>query len=113
MADGGRASPLMKRGKRALYVEGEGHEGAAAKKQQESAQTNKNVTDSYVPGVLSTLKRGKTAKTDDARWKKSIGEEIQSGRQPKLAFSRRSLACSVGHGGSRVYQAESIGHNQC
>jgi hypothetical protein len=38
---------------------GRGSQGEAAKKQQETPQANKNVADSYVTGVLSTLKRGK------------------------------------------------------
>jgi hypothetical protein len=34
-------------------------QGEVAGKQQETLQANKNVANSYVPGVLSTLKRGK------------------------------------------------------
>ncbi len=45
--------------KRALCTEEGGHQGEAAKKKQETPQANKNVADSYVPCVLSTLKRGK------------------------------------------------------
>ncbi len=68
------------------------HRGGCSKrqqdKQQKTPQPNKNVADSYVPGVFSTLKSGKIAKTDNARWKKSIREEIRSGRPPKLAVAR-------------------------
>jgi hypothetical protein len=59
MADGGPARQLGKPGKRALSIEEGGQQGEVAKKQQENPQTKKNVADSYVPGVLSTLKRGR------------------------------------------------------
>jgi hypothetical protein len=42
-----------------LCIEEGGQQGEATKKQQETPQAKKNVADSYVPGVLSTLKRGK------------------------------------------------------
>jgi hypothetical protein len=38
---------------------GRGAAGRSSAKQQEIPQANKNVADSYVHGVLSTLKRGK------------------------------------------------------
>ena len=59
MADGGPARQPGKPEKRALCIEEEGQQREAAKKQQENPQANKNVADSYVPGVFSTLKRGK------------------------------------------------------
>ena len=59
MADGGPARQPGKPEKRALCIEEGGQQGEAAKKQQETPQANKNVADSYVPGVFSTLKRGK------------------------------------------------------
>ena len=59
MADGGPARQPGKPEKRALCIQKEGRQGEAAKKQQETPQANKNVADSYVPGVFSTLKRGK------------------------------------------------------
>jgi hypothetical protein len=59
MADGSPARQPGKTGKRALCIEERGQQGEAAKKQQETPQANINVADSYVPGVLSTLKRGK------------------------------------------------------
>ena len=55
MSDGGPARQLGKLGKRALCKEEGGQQGEVAKKQQETPQANKNVADSYVPGVLSTL----------------------------------------------------------
>jgi hypothetical protein len=59
MADGGPARQPGKPEKRALCIEEGGQQGEAAKKWQETPQANKHVADSYVPGVLSTLKRGK------------------------------------------------------
>jgi hypothetical protein len=59
MADGSSARQSGKLEKRALFIEEGGQQGEAAKKQQETHQANKNVADSYVPGVLGTLKRGK------------------------------------------------------
>ena len=59
MANGGPARQPGKREKRALCIEEGGQQGEAAKKQKETPQANKNVADSYVPGVLRTLKRGK------------------------------------------------------
>ncbi len=59
MADGGPTRQSGKLEKRALFIEGGGQQGEAAKKQQETHQANKNVADSYVPAVLGTLKRGK------------------------------------------------------
>jgi hypothetical protein len=53
------SGPARQPGKRALCIEEGGQQGEAAKKQQENPQANKHVADSYVPGVLSTLKRGK------------------------------------------------------
>jgi hypothetical protein len=59
MADGGPARQLGKPGERPLCIEEGGQQGEVAKKQQETPQVNTSVADSYVPGVLSTLKRGK------------------------------------------------------
>jgi hypothetical protein len=59
MADGGPARQPGMPEKRALCIEEGVQQGEAAKKQQETPQANKNVADSYEPGVLSTLKRGK------------------------------------------------------
>ncbi len=59
MADGGPARQPGKPQKRALCIGEEGQQGEAAKKQQETPQANKHVVDSYVPGLFSTLKRGK------------------------------------------------------
>ena len=59
MADGGPARQPGKPEKRALCIEEGGKQGEAANKQQETRQANKNFADSYVPGVFSTLKRGK------------------------------------------------------
>jgi hypothetical protein len=59
MADGGPGRQPGKSGKLALCTEEGGQQGEAAKKQQETPQANKNVADPNVPGVLSTLKRGK------------------------------------------------------
>jgi hypothetical protein len=58
MADGGLARQPGKPEKRALCIKEGGQQGEEAKKQQETPQSNKNVANSYVPGVLSTLKRG-------------------------------------------------------
>jgi hypothetical protein len=59
MAYGGPARQPGKPEKHALCIEEGGQQGEAAEKQQGTPQANKNVADSYVPGVLSTLKRGK------------------------------------------------------
>jgi hypothetical protein len=59
MADGDHARQLGKPGERALCIEEGGQQGEVAKKPLETPEANKNVADSYVPGVLSTLKRGK------------------------------------------------------
>jgi hypothetical protein len=59
MADGGPAKKLGKPGKRALCIEEGGQQGKVAEKQQETPEANKNVADSFVPGVVNTLKRGK------------------------------------------------------
>ncbi len=59
MADGGPARQPGKPEKRALCIEEGGQQGEAAEKKQKTPQANKNVADSYVPGVPSTLKRGK------------------------------------------------------
>jgi hypothetical protein len=45
--------------RRALRIEEWVQQGEPMKKQQETLQAKNNVADSYVPGVLSTLKRGK------------------------------------------------------
>jgi hypothetical protein len=59
VADSGTARQLGKPGKRALCIKEEGQQGEVAKKQQETPQANKNVADSYAPGVLGTWKGGK------------------------------------------------------
>ncbi len=59
MADGGPARQLGKLGKCALCTEEGGQQGEVPGKQQENSLVNKNVADSYVTGVPSTLKRGK------------------------------------------------------
>ena len=48
-----------KPGKLVLCIKEGGQQGKAAKKQQENPQANKNVADSYVPGILSTLQTGR------------------------------------------------------
>ncbi len=53
MADSSPARQPGQPGKLALCIEEGGQQGEAAKKQQETPQANKNVADSYVPGVLS------------------------------------------------------------
>jgi hypothetical protein len=59
MADSGPDRQPGKPGKLALCIKEGSQQGEAAKKQQETSQANKNVADSYVPGILNTLKRGK------------------------------------------------------
>jgi hypothetical protein len=60
MADSGPARQPGKLGKLVLCIEEGGQQGEVAEKQQENPQPKKkNVADSYVPGVLSTWKKGK------------------------------------------------------
>jgi hypothetical protein len=60
MTDRGPASQPVQCGKRALGIEEEGQAVATTKEKQQAPQLNKNVPDTYFPGVLSTVKRGTT-----------------------------------------------------
>jgi hypothetical protein len=65
MADSGPARHLGKPGKCALCTKERGLQGEVAGKQQKTPQANKNVDDSYVPGVLSTWRTEYLEERDD------------------------------------------------
>jgi hypothetical protein len=49
----------MPRGRGSARSRSRSQQGEVAGKQQETSEANKNVADSYVPGVVGTLERGK------------------------------------------------------